>query len=82
LLLPLEAQGIRETLRFSSVSSFKTVVRIPWAGDQPVARPLPKGASTLLVLPRLVLVGRLVWVLLVLVNVRPHYFSCSPVFGA
>jgi hypothetical protein len=38
-----------------------------------------KGASTLLVL---VLVGRLVWLLLVLVNLRPHYFSCSPGFGA
>jgi hypothetical protein len=37
-----------------------------------------KGASTLLVL---VLVGRLVWLLLVLVNLRPHYFSCSPGFG-
>jgi hypothetical protein len=38
-----------------------------------------KGASTLLVLvlvlARLVLVGRLVWLLLVLVNLRPHYFS-------
>jgi hypothetical protein len=45
-----------------------------------------KGASTLLVLvlvlARLVLVGRLVWLLLVLVNLRPHYFSCSPGFGA
>jgi hypothetical protein len=29
-----------------------------------------------------VLVGRLVWLLLVLVNLRPHYFSCSPGFGA
>jgi hypothetical protein len=28
LLLPLEAQGIRETLRFTSV--LKTVVRTPW----------------------------------------------------
>jgi hypothetical protein len=39
-----------------------------------------KGSSTLLVLvlARLVLVGRLVWLLLVLVNLRPHYFSCSP----
>jgi hypothetical protein len=39
-----------------------------------------KGPSTLLVLllARLVLVGRLVWLLLVLVNLRPHYFSCSP----
>jgi hypothetical protein len=35
-----------------------------------------------LVLARLVLVGRLVWLLLVLVNLRPHYFSCSPGFGA
>jgi hypothetical protein len=34
-----------------------------------------KGSSTLLVLARLVLVGRLVWLLLVLVNLRPHYFS-------
>jgi hypothetical protein len=38
-----------------------------------------KGASTLLVLvlvlARLVLVRRLVWILLVLVNLRPHYFS-------
>jgi hypothetical protein len=43
-----------------------------------------KGASTLLVvvLARLVLVGRLLWLLLVLVNLRPHYFSCSPGFGA
>jgi hypothetical protein len=36
-----------------------------------------KGPSTLLVLvlvlARLVLVGRLVWLLLVLVNLRPHY---------
>jgi hypothetical protein len=43
------------------------------------------GASTLLllvlVLARLVLVGRLVWLLLVLVNLRPHY-SCSPGLGA
>jgi hypothetical protein len=38
-----------------------------------------KGLSTLLVL---VLVGRLAWFLLVLVNRRPHYFSCSPGFGA
>jgi hypothetical protein len=40
----------------------------------------PKGPSTLLVLVlvRLVLVGRLVWLLLVLVNLRPHYFSCEP----
>jgi hypothetical protein len=41
-----------------------------------------KGASTLLVfvlvLARLVLV----WLLLVLVNLRPHYISCSPGFGA
>jgi hypothetical protein len=42
---------------------------------------LRKGASTLLVLvlvlvlPRLVLVRRLVWLLLVLVNLRPHYSS-------
>jgi hypothetical protein len=46
----------------------------------------PKGVSKLLVLvlvlARLVLVGRLVWLLLVLVNPRPHYFSCSPGFGA
>jgi hypothetical protein len=35
-----------------------------------------------LVLARLVLVGRLVWLLLVLVNLRPHHFSCSPGFGA
>jgi hypothetical protein len=35
-----------------------------------------------LALVRLVLVGRLVWLLLVLVNLRPHYFSCSPGFGA
>jgi hypothetical protein len=39
---------------------------------------LCKGASTLhvlvLVLVRLVLVRRLVWLLLVLVNLRPHYF--------
>jgi hypothetical protein len=45
-----------------------------------------EGASTLLVLvlvlARLVLVGGLVWLLLVLVNLRPHYFSCSPGFGA
>jgi hypothetical protein len=45
-----------------------------------------KGASTLLVLvlvlARLVLVGRLVWLLFMLVNLRPHYFSCSPGFGA
>jgi hypothetical protein len=45
-----------------------------------------KGASTLLVLvlvlARLVLVGRLVWLLLVLVNLRPHYFSCSLGLGA
>jgi hypothetical protein len=45
-----------------------------------------QGASTLLVLvlllARLVLVGRLVWLLFVLVNLRPHYFSCSPGFGA
>jgi hypothetical protein len=45
-----------------------------------------KGASTLLVLvlvlARLVLVGRLVWLLFVLINLRPHYFSCSPGFGA
>jgi hypothetical protein len=40
-----------------------------------------EGGSTLLVLvlvlvlARLVLVGRLVWLLLVLVNFRPHYFS-------
>jgi hypothetical protein len=34
------------------------------------------------VLARLVLVGRLVWLLLVLVNLRPHYFSCTPGFGA
>jgi hypothetical protein len=34
-----------------------------------------------LVLARLVLVGRLVWLLLVLVNLRRHYFSCSPGFG-
>jgi hypothetical protein len=40
---------------------------------------LSKGPSTLLVL---VLVGRLVWLSLVLVNRRPHYFSCSPGFGA
>jgi hypothetical protein len=42
-----------------------------------------KGPSTLLmlVLARLVLVGRLVWLLFVLVNIRPHYFSCSPGFG-
>jgi hypothetical protein len=38
-----------------------------------------KVPSTLLVL---VLVGRLVWLLLVLVNIRPHYFSCSPGVGA
>jgi hypothetical protein len=46
-----------------------------------------KGPSTLLVLvlarlvlvlARLVLVERLVWLLLVLVNRRPHYFSYSP----
>jgi hypothetical protein len=47
---------------------------------------LSQGASTLLVLMlvlvRLVLVGRLVWLLLVLVNLHPHYFSCSPGFGA
>jgi hypothetical protein len=41
LLLPLGAQGIHETLRFTSVSYFKTVGRTPWTGDQPVARPLP-----------------------------------------
>jgi hypothetical protein len=45
-----------------------------------------KGPSTLLVLvfvlARLVLVGRLVWLLLVLVDLRLHYFSCSPGFGA
>jgi hypothetical protein len=45
-----------------------------------------KGASTLLVLvlvlARFVLVGRLVWLLLVHVNHRPHYLSCSPGFGA
>jgi hypothetical protein len=45
-----------------------------------------KGASTLLVLvlvlATLLLVGRLVWLLLVLVNLRQHYFSCSPGFGA
>jgi hypothetical protein len=35
-----------------------------------------KGPSTLLVL-----VGRFVWLLLVLVNRRPHYFSCSPGFS-
>jgi hypothetical protein len=34
-----------------------------------------------LVLARLVLVGRLIWLLLVVVNLRPHYFSCSPGFG-
>jgi hypothetical protein len=34
------------------------------------------------VLARLVLVGRLVWLLLVIVNLRPHYFSCSPGFCA
>jgi hypothetical protein len=39
--------------------------------------PVSEGASTLLVLvlARLVLVRRLVWLLLVLVNLRPHYFS-------
>jgi hypothetical protein len=46
----------------------------------------PYGASTLLVLvlvlARLVFVGRLIWLLFVLVNLRPHYFSCSPGFGA
>jgi hypothetical protein len=42
----------------------------------------PKGPSTLLVLARLVLVARLVWLLPVLVNLRPHYVSCSPGFGA
>jgi hypothetical protein len=56
------------------------------------SRKLDKGAaylrsdckvpSTLLVLARLVVVGRLVWLLLVLVNLRPHYFSCSPGFDA
>jgi hypothetical protein len=49
-------------------------------------RCMSKGTSTLLVLvlvfARLVLVGRLVWLLLVLVNFRPYYFSCSPGFGA
>jgi hypothetical protein len=44
-----------------------------------------KGASTLLVLvlvlARLVLIRRLVWLLLVFVNLRPYYFSCSPGFG-
>jgi RsiW-degrading membrane proteinase PrsW (M82 family) len=44
--------------------------------------PQNKGASTLVVLARLVLIGRLVWLLLVLVNLRPHYFSCLPGFGA
>jgi hypothetical protein len=34
-----------------------------------------------LVLARLVLVGRLVWLLLVLINLRPYYFSCPPGFG-
>jgi hypothetical protein len=34
-----------------------------------------------LVLARLVLIGRLVWLLLVLVNLFPHYFSCLPGFG-
>jgi hypothetical protein len=45
-----------------------------------------KGAPTLLVLvlvlARIVLVGRLVRLLLVLVNLRPHYFCCSEGFGA
>jgi hypothetical protein len=35
-----------------------------------------------LVLARLVFVGRLVWLLLVLANLRPHYFSCPAGFGA
>jgi hypothetical protein len=47
---------------------------------------LYKGPSTLLVLvlvlvlvlARIVLVRGLVWLSLVLVNLRPHYFSCSP----
>jgi hypothetical protein len=34
-----------------------------------------------LVLARLVLVGRHVWLLLVLVNLCPHYFGLSPGFG-
>jgi hypothetical protein len=34
LLLPLGAEDIRETLRFTSVG------RTPWTGDQPDARPL------------------------------------------
>jgi hypothetical protein len=34
-LLPLGAQGIRETLNLHTVGT------TPWRGDQPVARPLP-----------------------------------------
>jgi hypothetical protein len=41
LLLPLGAYGIRETLRFTSISYSKTVGMTPWTGDLLVARPLP-----------------------------------------
>jgi hypothetical protein len=40
-----------------------------------------KGASTLLVLVLVLAWLVLVWLLFVLVNLRPHYFSCSPGFG-
>jgi hypothetical protein len=46
LLLPLGAQGIRETLRFTSVSYSKTFGKTAWTSDQPVARPLPKASYT------------------------------------
>jgi hypothetical protein len=40
-----------------------------------------EGPPTLLVL--VLVLARLVfvWLLLVLANLRPHYFSCSPSFG-
>jgi hypothetical protein len=38
LLLPLGAQGICETLHFTSASKSKTFGRTLWTSDQPVAR--------------------------------------------
>jgi hypothetical protein len=67
--LPLKPTCLIRTNKGSRGSSNTEIVRF-------------KGPSTLLVLARRVLVGRLVWLLLVLVNLRPHYFSCSPGFDA
>jgi hypothetical protein len=66
IFCPFTCRGMEMTIRFFETHQ-KMLSLIPAS----------KGASTLLVfvLARLVLVRRLVWLLLVLVNLRPHYFS-------